>query len=98
VKDGDIHDLNRVQAIYVDPRTDPVVTDLMPALAEKSIAAIRRATGRSERQCRNYRSGAVRPPMTVLPALWKLVEEPPIRPRRRRRRRSLNGSRSRRKR
>jgi hypothetical protein len=75
VKDGVEHDLNRVQAIYVDPRTDPVVTVLLPALSQHSIASLRRNTGRSERQCRNYRSGRVRPPAAVLPALWKLVQD-----------------------
>lgn len=83
VKDGVEHDLARVQSIYVDPRTDPVVTRLMPALAEVSIAALRRATGRSERQCRNYRNGTVRPPASVLPALWALVEARASRPSRR---------------
>lgn len=81
VKDGVEHDLNRVQAIYVDPRTDPVVTVLVPALGELSIASLRRATGRSERQCRSYRSGTVRPPSAVLPALWKLLDERASRPR-----------------
>lgn len=86
VKDGVEHDLNRVQAIYLDPRTDPVVTHLIPGLASVSMAALRRATGRSERQCRNYRNGAVRPPAALLPALWALVKPSGATPSRRRRR------------
>ena len=83
VKDGVEHDLNRVQSIYIDPRTDPVVTRLMPALASVPMAALCRATGRSERQCRNYRCGTVRPPAALLGALWALVEGEPVRTARR---------------
>lgn len=66
-KDGVEHDLARVQVRFVDPQPDPVVTRRIVALVNVALAAIWRGIGRSERQCRDYCSGRVRPPAAGLP-------------------------------
>lgn len=75
VESQTVHDWNEVQLVILDPRRDPVTTTLLPALRRIALTRIAKHVGRSTRQVQDYRSGKVRPPAELLPALWQLVRD-----------------------
>lgn len=69
VEEGRVHDLEEVQEIYVDPRTDPWVTDVLPVLNLMLARTLAKDVGVSARAVKAIRNGHALPSTTHRRAL-----------------------------